>query len=288
VASQRPNAHGGSGAGGQVRQAAGKAERAGQRFEDSPAFGVLVTTGLVSYGIVHLVVAWLALQLAWAKNDNPASQRGAFQELASTSVGKLLLWVVAVGMIVLALWQVFEAVWGHRDREEGRKRTIKRLGSAGKVVLYVGLGISAFGIAAGSSSSSGEGENTLTARLMGLSFGRILVGAIGVAIIVAGARLAYRGIKKKFLRDLSGSVGTGVVRLGQVGYIAKGIALAIIGVLFGLAAITYDPNKAGGLDTALRTLREQPFGPVLLSLVALGIAAFGLFCFVWSRNFKRT
>ena len=76
------------------------------------------------------------------------------------------------------------------------------------------------------------------------------------------------------------------VTLGRAGYIAKGIALGIVGVLFGWAAISYDPEKAGGLDTALRTLREQPGGPLLLTAVALGIACFGVYCFVWSRNAK--
>ncbi len=73
---------------------------------------------------------------------------------------------------------------------------------------------------------------------------------------------------------------------GRAGYIAKGIALGIVGVLFGWAAISYDPEKAGGLDMALRTLREQPGGPMLLTAVALGIACCGVYCFVWSRNAK--
>lgn len=76
------------------------------------------------------------------------------------------------------------------------------------------------------------------------------------------------------------------ILLGRIGYAAKGVAFIVAGALFGWAAIDYDPEKAGGLDTALRTIKEQPFGSVLLTVLALGIAAFGVYAFVWSRNAK--
>ena len=75
--------------------------------------------------------------------------------------------------------------------------------------------------------------------------------------------------------------------LGKVGYIAKGIAIALVGGLFGYAAITHDPKKSGGLDQALQTVLEQPFGPVLLTAIGLGIGAYGLFCFARAKHLSR-
>jgi hypothetical protein len=272
---------------GAASRASDGAREAGRDVQHSDAFQVLVRGGLIAYGVVHLIVAWIAVQLAWFGRSEEASQKGAFQDLASTGPGRITLWVVALGLFALALWQLFEALWGHRDREEGRKRTIKRIGSAGKVVLYTALGVSAVRIATGS-SSSGDTQKEMTASLMESSTGRIVVIVIGAAVVVAGGRLVYRGVSRKFTRDLAGGVGQGVVRLGQIGYSAKGVALAVIGVLFVVAAVTYDPNRAGGLDTALRTLKEQPFGPYLLTVLALGIACFGVYCFAWSRHVKQT
>ncbi len=274
-----------SSGGGAASAAADDAQRAGERVQDSKAFHVLVRVGLVSYGIVHLIVAWIALQLAWTGESQEASQKGAFQELAATSLGRVLLWIVAVGLFALAIWQLFEAAWGHQDREEGRKRTVKRLGSAGKVILYAALGVSATRVAAGS-ASGGDTQKEMTAGLMSAWPGRLLVMAIGVGVMVAGGRLVYRGVSKRFTRDLAGGVPQGVIRLGQVGYSAKGVALAVIGLLVLIAGITYDPEKAGGLDTALRTLKEQPYGPYLLTVLALGIACFGAYCFAWARRVK--
>ena len=59
-----------------------------------------------------------------------------------------------------------------------------------------------------------------------------------------------------------------MVIAGRVGYVAKGVALAILGGLVIAAVVTADPEKAGGLDAALRTVGEQPFGQVLLVLTA--------------------
>ena len=72
----------------------------------------------------------------------------------------------------------------------------------------------------------------------------------------------------------------------MAGYTAKGVAYAIAGLLIVVAAVNYDPEKARGLDAALRTLRDQSYGPILLALMALGIAAFGVYCFFQSRYRK--
>ena len=110
----------------------------------------------------------------------------------------------------------------------------------------------------------------MSARLMALPFGRILVAPVGAAVIAVGISQIVKGVKQKFVEDLSAGVTQVVRRLGTVGYCAKGVALVIIGGLFGYAALTYDPKKAGGLDAALSTIREQPFGTVLLVIMAVG------------------
>jgi uncharacterized protein DUF1206 len=148
------------------------------------------------------------------------------------------------------------------------------------------LGISAVRVAIGAGSSSSNQQKTLTARLMENGAGRVLVIVIGLVVIGIGARQLYKAYTRKFTEDLVGGVSEKTILLGRIGYAAKGVAFAVVGILFGWAAISYDPEKAGGLDAALHTVKEQPFGSVLLTILALGIAAFGVYCFVWSRNAK--
>jgi hypothetical protein len=268
---------------GAARTAGDKIEQVGAAAQRSSIYRGLVTVGLIAYGVVHLLIAWIAGQLAWGRTNEKASQQGALQELAGKPFGGVLLWVVAVGLFVLVVWQVVEAAVGHRDKH-GKERVGKQLSSVGRAAVYLAIGLSAAMMATGSSNSGTE--KSATAKLMAAPFGRFLVAAVGLVILAIGARHLYKAATAKFTDDLTSGVGPGTVALGRFGYAAKGVALGIVGALFGWAALAHDSSKAGGLDPALRMLRDQPYGRVLLTLTALGIASFGVYCFVWSRNAK--
>lgn len=252
-----------------------------------------VQVGLVAYGVTHLLIAATALPLAWGdRTEERASQQGALARLAEQPLGDVLLWVIVLGMASLVVWQLLEAAVGHRD-EDGVKRVWKRLGSAGKAVVYAALGWTAAGTASGSGGSGGSGSTDgVTARVMSAPGGTLLVGAVGLAIVAVGVVLAHRGWSEKFTDHLepgatSGGTRTPVVVLGKVGYIAKGVALGAVGALFLTAAVQHEPKESGGLDVALHELLRQPFGPYLLGVVAAGIGCFGVYCFFWARYVRR-
>jgi Domain of Unknown Function (DUF1206) len=266
-----------------------RAQQAARQAESSPAYGVLLRLGLVAYGVVHIALAWVAGQLAWGRTGQQASQQGALRELGSQPLGGVLLWTVAIGLIALVLWQAVEVFTGYRDMS-GKKRVRKRLSSAGRAAVYLVLGLNAAAVATGSGGSGGSGgsaEQTMTARLMSEPFGRVLVAGIGLAVVAVGVHHVVKAVTAGFTDDLDGGVGPATVTLGRAGYASKGTALCLVGVLFGWAAVSYEPDKAGGLDEALRRLRDQPAGPVLLTLIAAGIACFGVYCFFWAVKAKR-
>lgn len=263
-------------------------EHAGHQARHSEALKRGARVGLVAYGVVHLLIAWIALQVAWSGGGD-ASSGGALRKLAGQPFGQIILWVTAVSLVTLVLWQVATAVSGYQS-EDGFKRTRKRVAAAGRAVVYAVLAFSASRVAAGSGGSSGSDskEEGLTADLLSAPAGRVLVIIVAVAILAVAARHVHRGVTDSFTHDLEAGASTGqagslVLVLGRAGYVAKGAAIGVVGVLFGWSAISYDPEKAGGLDDALTTVRDQPFGPYLLTAVALGLAAFGLFCFAWAR-----
>jgi hypothetical protein len=70
----------------------------------------------------------------------------------------------------------------------------------------------------------------------------------------------------------------------MVGWVVKGVVLLVVAGLFWFTALTNDAAQSGSSDVALRTLRAQPFGGELLAFVGVGLACFGIFCFVWSRH----
>jgi hypothetical protein len=251
--------------------------RTAQQAQQSRLYDVSITVGLIAYGVVYLLIAWIALQLAWGGTSEQASQQGALQELASKPFGTVLLWIVAIGLFALVIWRAMELVYGHL-------KTGKKVQSAGRGLVYLVLGISAIKLAVGSGGGGSSQQKSMTARMMQHGAGRVLIVVVGLVIIGVAVHQLHKAWTKKFTEDLTGGISSTTILLGRLGYAAKGIAFVITGALFAWAAIDYNPGKAGGLDTALRTLKDQPFGSVLLTVVALGFACFGVYCFVWSRN----
>jgi hypothetical protein len=278
--------------GGMTGRAAGAAGRAG----DSDALEHLARIGLIAYGVVHLLLAWLALQLAWGGGSGEsADQAGALATLAEQPLGRPLLWLIAVGLIALAVWQAAEVLrWRSQLSSSGdaRKKAVEKIVKAvAKAVLYAVLAVLAVRIATG--GGGGGGGQQQAAGVFGWPAGRWLVGLIGLVVIGVGVYLVHKGVSKRFLEevDLSSAPPRAkqlVTRLGQVGFPAKGVALGVVGGLLVYAAVTFDPARATGLDGALHTILSAPFGQVLLTLVAIGIAAFGAYCLVRARYPERT
>ncbi|MBB3086595.1 DUF1206 domain-containing protein [Geodermatophilus sabuli] len=278
---------------GTMGSAAGAADRAG----NSDALENLARVGLIAYGVVHLLLAWLALQLAWGGGGQSADQSGALATLAEQPLGKPLLWVLAIGLIALAVWQAAEVLrWRGRLSASGdarKKAVTKIVKSVARAIVYAALAVLAIRFASGSGQSSAQSQQQQTAGVFSWPAGRWLVGLVGLVVIGVGVYHVYKGVSRRFLKQLDlaqASAGTRrlVEKLGLIGFPAKGVALGLVGGLLVWAAVTYDPAKASGLDGALRTVLDAPFGQVLLTLVALGIAAFGAFCFVRARFPERT
>jgi hypothetical protein len=256
---------------------------AARHAQDSSAVQALARGGYVASGLLHVLVAWLAVQLALGRPSGEADESGAFRALAQAPRGELLLWAVAVGFAALAVWQFATAVVGGPN--VGHK-VAARAKSVAKGALYAALAVAGVRYAQGAGGTA-RSEESMTAGVLAMPGGRWLVGGVGLAIVAIGVYHVVKGLRKRFLRDLAGtggrSVGRLVVRLGQVGYVDKGIALGIVGGLIAAAAATADASRAGGLDDALRTVRDQPYGAVLLLLIGLGLAAFGFYSFARAR-----
>lgn len=236
--------------------------------------------GLAAYGLTHVLVAWLALQLAFGGSGQSADQAGAFETLASGTGGRLLLWVLVAGFVAVGLWQLEQAVWGFDHVQDTSTKLVRRITSGARAVLFAVLAVLA-GRAAASGNAGGGGQQQATAGVLGLPGGQLVVGACGLGIVVVGGVMAWRAWRKKFLDDMElpadRRVRTAVERSGQVGGVAKGVALALVGLLVILAAVQAKPEEASGLDAALRALAGQPYGVVALVAVAVGLLAYGVF-----------
>jgi hypothetical protein len=258
------------------------ARSAASRLQDNSAFQLMARVGFAVNGLLHVLIGGIALSVAFGSGGE-ADQGGALSGLASTPGGTVLLWVVTIGLWALGLFQVLETVlirgtdkdaWADRGKE------------GGKAVAYLAIGFSAFSVARGGGGNSSGQTQSLTATLLASPGGVILVVLLGLGVLAVGVYFVIKGARKKFLDDITppaGKTGRTVTILGQVGYIAKGVAIAVVGILFCVAAFTADASEATGLDGALKALAGLPFGVVLLTVVALGLLAYGAYCFARAR-----
>ena len=251
------------------------------QVEDHPALQAGARVGYVVIGVLHLLIAWIALQIAWFASGRSADQSGALQTVSANPAGRWALWLGVAGFLALGLWQLASAL-AVRTRGQSARWGVKAKGIS-KAVLYLVLGWTCLSFARGQPASSKTQSADFTATLLQHNGGRALVAVIGAVIIGVGGYHVVKGWTRKFLQDLSEHPGTLATRAGVVGYIAKGIALVVLGVLFAAAAVQNSPNKATGLDGALRSMRQQAFGSWLLTVVALGIGAYGLYSFARAR-----
>lgn len=247
---------------------------------------------MVCYGLVHVLLAALTAQVVLGDSGERTDQKGAVSTLAQTSIGPVLLWVLAIGLFAFAGWQLIMAVSGYGWVTKKRKRAYRKSGSVGRAITGTVIGIAAIGYATGSSqSSSTEQSQTWTARVLALPFGQVLVGAVALFVLGLGVAVARKGVKRSFEDDLNMSElphGTRlwVERLGRIGWIGKGASYVLIGILVAFAAINANPAESGGMDKALHTLAAQPYGLIALAVIAVGFLGFGAYCFAAAKAHK--
>jgi Domain of Unknown Function (DUF1206) len=242
---------------------------------DNEWFERVARGGFAASGVLHLLLAWIVLMLAFGQAGS-ADQSGALAALSAQTGGAFMLWVAAVGLAALGLWHLVEAVV-----EQDLKDRVKAVAVG---VVHFGFAFSAAKFAMGSGKSSGRQNAGMSAQLMQSGWGKTLLIIVALVVIGVGGYHVYKGVTKRFLKDLDNSGGSIVTPVGMVGYIAKGLVLAGAGLLVIVATFTSDPAKASGIDAAVKTLGSAPFGKILLVLAAVGIAAYGAYNVVRSRH----
>ena len=264
-----------------------RAEHTAAEAAGSRPVKLLGRVGLVAYGLVHVLVAYLAVRVAMGGGAK-ADKTGALQTVAGQPGGRFLLWVLTAGLVALAVWQLAEAVWGHGYRRPARRRTLQRLVSLGEAGVAGALAFSSFKVASGKKGNSKEEKTAFADKAFDLPAGELLVALIGLGIVAIAIYLVHRGVARSFVDDLdlTGAephARDAAIRFGQVGWPGLGVAYGTVGLLIVYAAVTYDPEKATGMDTAVKTLAGQAYGTVLLLMVAAGLACFGAYCLFDAR-----
>lgn len=247
--------------------------------------------GYVAKGVVYGIIGALAAKAALGKGSAVTDRNEAIQVIYQQPFGRFLLAIVTIGLFGYALWSWLQAALDTENKGCKLKGIVERLGYAAVGFSYAGLALAALQLVlhtgTGGKSSDASAQDW-TARLLHAPFGVALVVLAGLVVLGLALRQANYAYTAQFksrlnLLGVSMHVRAGIIALGRFGMAALGVVFGVVGIFLIVAALRHDPHQAKGLGGALQTLASQPFGPLLLGLVAVGLIAYGIYALVEAR-----
>jgi len=261
---------------------------AARAVKSSAPLQALARLGFAVNGLLHILIAAIAIAVAVGTSGRAADQSGALAQLASNPGGVFILWTVVIGLFSLAVWLILSAFL--MQGADPKRRWSRRAANLSKAMVYFVLGGTAATFAlGGGTSSAGSAEDT-TASLLAAPGGIVVLVVAGLVVLAVAGYFVHKGAAKKFTADIAvptGPAGKAIIGLGVGGYIAKGLALGVVAFLILFAAFTHDPSKSTGLDGALKSLAALPYGGLILGTVGVGLIMYGVYCFAraWRARF---
>ncbi|WP_217182717.1 DUF1206 domain-containing protein [Streptomyces sp. AC495_CC817] len=249
----------------------------------STVFRRTARAGFVVLGVMHMIIGAVAIAIA-AGAGGDADQDGAMEQVRSTPVGGMLLLAIAAGLLALAVWQI--AGSSLLSAPDATKKWGRRAKGIGISLSYLVIAAMALVYALGGRADSEDAQQTLSARILQAPGGMLLLVLVGLCVGAVGCGFVVGAFTRAFEKTMDipdGALGAGIRALGIAGYLAKGVAVVATGGLFVAAAVTQDPQKAAGLDGALRSLVALPWGRAILWAVAAGLIVYGVFCLARAR-----
>lgn len=259
-----------------------------RKAQSSKGFRISARAGYVANGVVHAIVGIIVLVVAFG-GDGESDQAGAFKAIAAAPAGFVALWVVAGALWALGLYHLAEGLLTYRRAPDAKgvaQKWGRRAAEWGQALVFIALGFVSAAVALGAKPDAEQTTKDVSRGILSIPGGPLMLGVIGLAIGAGGVAFVVMGVLRSFENKIDvpdGTMGTFVTVLGIVGFVAKGIALVIVGVLLLVAAVRIEPQTASGLDGAIEALLALPLGPLLAGLVGVGLLAYALFCVFRAR-----
>ncbi|WP_251978517.1 DUF1206 domain-containing protein [Salinicola avicenniae] len=242
------------------------------------------SAGYIAKGVIYITVGWLALLTAAGFGGSESGTSDVIRQIALWPFGGFLLALLGLGLVAYVLWRLAQAIWDTERKGREWKGLLQRIGFAVSGSLYTALAWQCATLLF-NSLSSGGGDQQGAQRLFSLPGGRWLLLATGAVFIAVGIHQLRRAWRRSYrknwhLEDRPNPPLPLLEGIARLGLGARGVTFMLIGMLFGIAAWEVSPDDAKGLGAALNFLAHQPYGDVMLGAVAIGLIAYGGYCFI--------
>ena len=248
----------------------------------------LARFGYAAKGFVYMAIGILALLTAFSIGGKTTGTSGALQAIAEQPFGRLLLILIAIGLVGYVIWRLIQAVNDPDNKGSDAKGIARRIGYFSSGTFYAFLAFTAIQVMLGSGGGSGGGKESLIARLLNQSKGQILVALVATVFLGKALYQMFRAYSDKYQKKvkdqkLPDKAQKTVLLFGKLGYTARGIVIGVIAFLTYKAAFFSDSDKAGGTKEAFSFLQNE-FGTIILAVVSLGLMMYGVFLVVKARH----
>jgi hypothetical protein len=260
-----------------------------KRAAANPALELLERLGYAVRGALYAVMGLLALRIVLSVAGGQTTDlTGSLVFLIGNPLGKLVLIVAAVGLAAYSLWGFTRAIYDPLHRGSNASGYMARLGFVTSALSYAAIVVFAVQILAGSGASAADGTQKTVASVLTHPAGGPLTILLGLVVIGVALGQFLEAFRATFARDLKGAEMSArtrdtVVTLGRFGMFARGVIFLVVGWFVVQAGIHHDPTQAQGFGGAFVFLLAQPFGRIVMGIVALGFVALGLHSFACAR-----
>ena len=260
-----------------------------KRAATNPVLELLERLGYVVRGTLYAVMGLLALKIVFSVSGGKATDlTGSLVVLVSNPSGKLVLIIVAIGLSAYSLWGFTRAIYDPLHRGSDASGYLARLGFVTSALSYTAIVIFAVQLLAGSGATTNDGTQKTIASVLTHPAGGALTILIGLVVIGIALGQFVEAYRATFAQDIKGAEMSAntrnlVVKFGRFGMFARGVIFLVIGWFVVQAGIHHDPSQTQGFSGAFVFLLAQPFGRILLGIVALGLVALGLHSFACAR-----
>ncbi len=245
--------------------------------------------GYAARGAVYLTVGVLAMLAALDLTPSASGAHEAMALWARWTPGLLLVALLAGCLLAFSIWRGVQSVFD-ADRHGHSPRALAiRAGQAVSGLAYGALAVSALELLDGfediGEADESESARTAAAEILALPHGDGLLVTAGLGLVAVGVGNFIQGVGQDFAKHLDGSraLCRWAVPLARAGYIGRGLATLPLGLFLLRAGWQVRAAEARSWADALDAVEGQPFGSLIVVLIALGLIAFGLFGVVEAR-----
>lgn len=265
------------------------ANAAVKRVASNTALEALERLGYAARGILYVIMGGLALRIASGSPDGQATDlTGSLVFLIGNTFGKLVLIVMVIGLLAYSLWGFVRAIYDPMHRGRDATGVMARLGFVSSAVSYAAVALFGLGVLLGSAGAAGDSTQKSVTTLLSHPFGGFLTIIVGLVAFGIGIGQFVEAYKATFAKDLKSAQMTETQRkiaigLGRFGMAARGVSFLVIGWLVIQAGLNSNAAEAKGFGGAFLFLLSEPFGQLIVAVVALGFIALGIHSFACAR-----